>query len=778
MSKQIVVFAVVVLSFVGCVDLSDPSKLAYKGAKILEKVEQRYREKIKHAPSNNQHKQKLAKFFYDQKRFSEAEAELQKIKENSAQVLLAKCYAKQHKETKAISLFQRLELKADKEAQYIYANSLVEKNLFPEAKRIYQDLKETEFHQKAVDRLNDLSSKTAELKGEVVSRLDDSLIQEKYPDSDSALVFSKEVVEITEDNKSVYSVHALIKILNERGRDRWAELHLGYDSTYEHVDLEYARTITPDRVAISAGKESIRDVSRYTNFPLYSNSRVLIVSLPQVTVGSYIEYKAKIYKSKLMNGKDYSMIYRLLESYPVVESELIIKFPKDRSATLADLNKKYLEDTDLLKVEEKVEEECKIYKYKFKNLKRLLPESKMPSLSKITPALVFSTFRSWNEFYGWWDKLYKDKLVVTTKMKEFLLDLIKDAKSDYDKARLIYEFCSQKIRYVAIEYGDAGFEPHFAEEVFFNRYGDCKDQAILLVALLREAGLKAYPVLIPTEDAYNLRTEIVASYFNHAIAAVKLDENLIFMDPTSSTASFNVIPMGDQARNVMVFYEDNFEIVTTPQQEINELYIQMQIEIDDDAKANIRRRLEYKGFYASGYRYYYKETPPSLIKDSLLRKARSMASLAELKAMQIDNIEDHTKLPVLEYSFSAPDFLSNAGDLRIVPVLSESVPGASFIDRDKRKYPLDMSGLFKLKSDISLILPDNLSVVYLPDDLVINTAWGEFTIKFKQVLNVITFSEVFKTKNRFIEPDDYSDFKNKIEEILQKSKKQIILKVT
>ena len=197
--------------------------------------------------------------------------------------------------------------------------------------------------------------------------------------------------------------------------------------------------------------------------------------------------------------------------------------------------------------------------------------------SFVNPAIVISSFSDWEQIYQWWSNLYKDKIALNKDMKNFLDDLLKGVDSDYEKARKIYEFCAEKIRYVAVEYGDAGFEPHKASEVFINKYGDCKDQATLLVCLLRGAGLKAYPVLIPTKSAYNLVEAQPASYFNHAIACVELDKNLVFMDSTSSMTSFGDIPPPDQNRKVLVFFDKDYKILDTPVMEDNSLLLKMVI---------------------------------------------------------------------------------------------------------------------------------------------------------------------------------------------------------
>lgn len=776
MFKQNILIVCFMLSLSACVQVQSPEELAKKADYASKKAEQSYRDMILTEPDLVKHKVSLADFYFKQKRYSEAENVLSGIKTDEARLLIAKVYAHQMKYTKALEVFERVADLKDLEARWLYAQCLERKNLFPQAKKIYEELKVTDYAEKAIKRLKELQSYKSTLSPELKVYIDKPVLQEDFPDSDSVLIFSKEMIELKDDNTSVYTIHALVKVLNDRGRDRWAELNLNYDSTYQRVELEYARTITPDHELVSVGKENLRDVSRYMNFPLYSNSRAYIISMPQVSKGSYIEYKAKIYRSKLVNEDDMSVIYRLFEGFPVLESELTFRLPKNREALFAVLNKKYLpknivQDPDIIE-----KDQHKDYIYKFNNIPRLLPESHMVNNSKVNPAIVFSTFNSWEEFYAWWYDLYKDKLTMNKEMSDFLDTLVGHIEDDHEKARLIYEFCARRIRYVAIEYGDAGFEPHAAQEVFFNRYGDCKDQAILLVTLLREAGLKAYPVLIPTEEVYDLREDIVASYFNHAIAAVELDGELIFMDPTSSTTSFGSLPLGDQDRNVLVFDDQDYQIKRIPQQSNNELLVQMQIIIGEDEKATIKRRLEYKGFYASSYRGYYKETPPSLIQDTVLRKARSMSSLAKLEEMKISNVEDFTKNPVLEYSFSAPNFLSNAQDLRIVPVLSEDLLDASFIDKDSRKFPLDMQALYTIRTEIALILPDNLEVVYLPDNLSIDTKWGSLNVSLDKVYNTIHFKEIFNVNNRVVEVEEYGGFKKSLEDILYKSKKQLILR--
>jgi len=125
-----------------------------------------------------------------------------------------------------------------------------------------------------------------------------------------------------------------------------------------------------------------------------------------------------------------------------------------------------------------------------------------------------------------------------------------------EKARAIYNWVVTNIRYVGLEFGIAGFKPHSAQEVFNNKYGDCKDKATLLIAMYKAAGIPAFYALVGTREMGKLEKEIPMSQFNHAIVVAKIGDELIWLDPTCEVASFGEIPGDDQEKLALVFFED------------------------------------------------------------------------------------------------------------------------------------------------------------------------------------------------------------------------------
>src|SRR5439155_21618233 len=104
------------------------------------------------------------------------------------------------------------------------------------------------------------------------------------------------------------------------------------------------------------------------------------------------------------------------------------------------------------------------------------------------------------------------------------------------------------VRYVAIELGIGGYQPHLADEVLKNRYGDCKDKVCLLLSLLAAAGIPGEPALVKTAGEGVLDTALVdLGQFDHMIARVQLGDEVVWVDPTASSCALGYLPGADQA---------------------------------------------------------------------------------------------------------------------------------------------------------------------------------------------------------------------------------------
>lgn len=741
---------------------------------LYKKTALRYDSLLKANPKDARIRLEAGRFYYEFHDFEKAKAALSGLADAHARALLAKTYAQLKDYTHALELFDQAGELDDPEYLYLYAQTLQAQNLFGKATALYKKVKPP-FLDQARQRLDKMGIKIDEsVPTEVLALLKE---EDKFlagiNKEDSVTLLVDETYQVNDNNTSVATVHVIQKVLKEKGKDL-AEVEIGYDSTYERIELEYARTITPDNKVVYAGSEHIRDVSKYLNFPLYSNAKAYIISMPSVEIGSIIEYKAKIYSSKLDTDKDFSTIYPLKDRNPIARANFTLVVPKSKKISFDYVNTEYAGDYDLKPVKTASDTQV-TYAWRFKEIPPIIPEDGMPPPSRVNPAIKITSFSSWQDIYDWWYGLYKDKIILNADVKAFVKNLTKDCKNDLEKAKKIYEFCAKDVRYVGVEYGTSGYEPHKATDVFWNRYGDCKDKATLLVAMLKEAGIAAYPVLIPTRGTYAISKDFATINFNHAIAACELDGKLIFMDGTASTVSFGDIPLDDQERDVLVFFDTGYKVLATPLIKDNEVRYDMTVTIDSNEDAVISRTVHTKGSFASAHRYYLRYSHPQKIKEDIQKKMLEISPFSKLNDYNIENADLLDVPPVLSYTFSAKKFLNPTQNLRVFPSLSDIDIDGAYVNKDERNFPIEFDGIFRKTCAMKIILPENIRVKFLPANQEFDTPWFIFRVKVSSVANTLDFYQEFAITKRDVPRSEYRAFKNAVEEVAYLLREAIIL---
>ncbi|MCM8800250.1 MAG: DUF3857 domain-containing protein [Candidatus Omnitrophica bacterium] len=678
--------------------------------------------------------------------------------------------------TEALKIFDSLGIIPDNFYLYHYGLVCEDLNLYDQAKSIYEKISNSSYKKLAQERISKIDKIFKEgFSDNLVKFFDKKFSKEYYPDAAVLFLHIEEELQVNSDNTSVYTAYFIIKILDEEGKQDFSEVIINYDSTYEKPYLEFARTVKDDGTFTCVGKKHIRDVSRYLDYPLYSNARALILSMPEVEIGSIIEYKFKIFKNQLIDKKYFSLGYFLQEDNPILEAKFSVIVPESMALNIKFLNENY--NNFSAELNPQVIKESKNIKYIwiFKEIPQILPEAYMPTVVKINPTILISNFSSWQQIYNWWWNSTKDKIKATESIKQTVQRLIRNKKTDYEKAEAIYNFCARNIRYVAVVYGQAGYQPHSAEEIFLNKYGDCKDQSILLVTMFREAGLEAYPVLIGTEDYFDLYPEFPSILFNHCIVMVKIKGEPIFSDPTCSTCSFSDLPLADQARKVLVFKDDGFQIIQTPSFPYTHNRLELFLKLNLDNQGNIKgeKKVIPFGFYNHAQRFLFLYTQPQLIRERLEEAIQEFSIDAKLYNYRTENLEEISKPLILDYNFEGSLFWISAGNLKILPQLA--FIDTTLVAKQSRNYPIDLGVLDMEERNIEIKTPPSFKIKYLPQNIHLDSKWLEFLVEYKFTKGTLYFRQkrIFKTK--MIPAEEYLEFKKFYQEILKAVKERVVL---
>ena len=784
--KSVVGFFIVLglglVFFCGCADKNNQEsaeKLARESEILYQRAISAYKAEIKEGGDLDTARLNLGRLFFDHGDFKEASAELSKSSLDEAKKYLAISFYCLGEYTQAYETFEKND-SLDDQGRYYLGLTCEELNLFDQALEVYTQIKDKEFLELSriqagkIEKVAGLLN-IKELDPAIHKIIEESPGEKEFPQAGALILLADEKIEVTEDGREVSDLHYLIKILNQRGKESFAESQMSYDTTYERIELEFARTIKPDGTVVDVGSRHIRDVSKYLNFPLYSNAHVYIISFPEITEGAVIEYRVRIYRSKLINKNDFVLNYPVQSAEPILKEHFELVIPGGQELNTKLINQQY--NTFGAEFNPKIvpEQEKIVYSWDFSNIPQIMPESNMPPDVEINPSIILSTFGDWQEIYDWWWGLAEDKMRPDAAIKKEVERLIKNKPTVEEKIRAIYDFCAKDIRYVGVEYGQAGYEPHKAEDIFKNKYGDCKDQAVLLVTMLGEAGFTAYPVLIPTKDCYNLREDFPSMLFDHAIAVVSYQDKLTFMDPTAETCSFGDLPTGDQDRSVLICKPDGYLIKTTPlyPAEHNRLKQELKLVIAKDETITVKKKVSAYGIYDQAQRYWLLYTPPELISDALGEAIQDISIGGKLLDYRISDIDNLDQPVVLDYDFSGSEYLTDAGNLRIMPQLTSL--DTSVVAKDKRVYPIDFNYLESKEADYQISLPAGFVIKYIPENIKEESPWLGFNVSYSHKNGVLGFQQKTELKNTTVTVGEYKDFKIFFERLAKKIKQRVVL---
>lgn len=305
------------------------------------------------------------------------------------------------------------------------------------------------------------------------------------------------------------------------------------------------------------------------------------------------------------------------------------------------------------------------------------PENFEIDAAHLAPHLVFSNFSTWQDLADAASKHYRPKAELTPRIEALAREIVGPASTPEEKARKLYDWVRSNIRYVATYIGAGGFEPHPAEWVLDNHYGDCKDHVVLLEALLRAQGIDSTPALI-NADYQNYRlSEVPNPYFNHVITFLPALDR--YLDATNRDMPFDLLPEYDTDKPVLLMHARKLARTPMPSQAANWLKRGTQIAIAADGTAERSTEAETRHFSAIYARNLFRTIEPGkqndwATKDMQQSGLRGRAVLREEKsddpdrarytlAQHIENFIDEAEIGTLVPSALFNQLLSVGGVL-------------------------------------------------------------------------------------------------------------------
>lgn len=537
----------------------------------------------------------------------------------------------------------------------------------------------------------------------------------KFPNCDEATVEQKIVDVYRPDGTSEIQDEAYVKVLTEKGKRDHRTLDRGFMLPYSTVAVVKIEVVKPSGqvvpIDIAANSKETIDNSQISSNIYDPNSKILQVNIPGLEAGDVLHWVTRtttlrpimageFADENVFEGGGYIRHIEYVVHAPLAKPLKRIQIRDEIPGTIRYSTEPGGNDT-------------LVHRWEVTNVPRMFAEPMMPPYENVLQRVLVSTTPEWQDVSKWYWELSKAHLDATSpEMKETVARLTAGARDDMEKVKALFYYVSQKIRYMGLtpEKDRPGYEPHDVCVTFGKKYGVCRDKAALLVAMLRTAGLKAYPVLVSVGSKQD--PGVPDAWFNHAIAGVELAKGAyVLMDPTDEHAR-DLLPQYDCDQSYLVARPEGENLAVSPIKPASENLMRIRTTgiLSTAGELDAKSELWFDGANDDIYRNGFSHMKPDDLRryfETCLKKAMPGARLKSLKITP-ENMLDVSKGIHAEMEFAVDGMTANGGNKSIVslPWIGNQFGVLNFILKgaglEKRKYPLQTEIACGLDEQIAL----------------------------------------------------------------------------
>jgi transglutaminase-like putative cysteine protease len=336
------------------------------------------------------------------------------------------------------------------------------------------------------------------------------------------------------------------------------------------------------------------------------------------------------------------------------------------------------------------------------------------------PSLEFSTFQSYERlgeaYYGG----IAEKNAPTAKTRALAEEITNGLQDPRAQARAIFDWITKNIHYVAINLGLGRIFPNDLDTILARRFGDCKDQALLMAALLKVKGIDSEQVLINAQRSSRLLEAPTLAAFNHVILYVpSLDA---YVDPTVRTATFDALPSQDMDSPVVRASAKGAVVARTPvgSADQNQLVLDTDVKIAASGAREGQSKISATGAFARQLRDFSALAETQGQEAALQAIAKQQGFRGEF-ALSAPSPTDHAEPYELRASWKrdeAPSIVLRGwrAPAGLSPVWAS--PEAFFgpVGMEKRRFPAGCAP-GRIRQTVRVELPDGVRPKDIPDDV-------------------------------------------------------------
>ncbi|MEA2239235.1 MAG: hypothetical protein QOC81_3959 [Thermoanaerobaculia bacterium] len=396
-------------------------------------------------------------------------------------------------------------------------------------------------------------------------------------------------------------------------------------------------------------------------------------------------------------------------------------------------------------------------------------EPRRPSLSAIAGRLSLrfglNARRTWSGVAQWYSGLAAQRCTSSPQLEAKVRELVARDAPVLDRVRALGRFVQQQVRYVAVEIGIGGYQPHLATDVFKNRYGDCKDKVTLLRSMLRAAGVESYYVLVNATPGVVDPEFPSASPFNHAIIALRLPPDaslsdvhsslrharlgtLVFFDPTSDVTPVGLLPQYLQQSRGLLVTADGGDLIELPAASpaTNQLRRRAMLRLDEKGTLSGEVEEIRSGSIAAEMRAALRPLTASDRIGVIESAAASHVAGLNARNVRIDHLDEIGTDLLVRYEITASGYATRTADLVLVRSRVLGHKGEPIVDASHRKYAYVTDGPSLQTDEFEIALPNSLQLDELPPSASVSNDFLTYSSSTRAIEGKLVFRRQYEMR--------------------------------
>jgi hypothetical protein len=354
-----------------------------------------------------------------------------------------------------------------------------------------------------------------------------------------------------------------------------------------------------------------------------------------------------------------------------------------------------------------------------------------------------------------------------------ITDLFENIKNPTEKAQVLYNYVRKNIQWNGNNrlYSSKGIR-----KILDEKSGNSADINLLLVNLLKKAGLVAYPVILSTRDNGMIIMEFpVLQKLNYVLACVELDGKQVLLDATDKQCSFGFIPdkcLNDQGRIIDEVKSATIDLVSNQKYILN---ISAQVKLDQNGELTGNWSEMRKGYCAYKSRKEIEKTKGIEEYIENIKKANEGLTIQKYDLQNKDSLDKDLKL-ICDVTISGKS--ESTGDLLIVhPMLFEQLEENPF-KYEKRNFPIDYNYGYANSYMLRLEIPQGYKIESVPKSTTVSLPdnAGKFSYLIDAKDNVVQIVRKYNINKVAFLPEEYTTLKEFYNQIVNKEGEVIVLK--